>query len=437
MNKVICDVCGTSYPETADQCPICGCASGENIGADEFDEETAPRTYTKGGHFSKSNVKKRNKAASAAAAPAKKDPRPEPEDGDSNKGLLIAVFALMLAIIAVIIFIVIRFDIFHLWGDDTGKNNNNDSTGQTTSQPVEKDIPCTDLTLETTLVELAAKGETQKIAVTPAPADTTEVVEYASSDASIVSVASDGTVTAEGPGQAVITVTCGNVQVKCRVVCNFDVEDVTIPGITDDPGETTEPSETTDPSETTQPSQTTEPPEDDTFKLNRSDISMNIGESWNLYTGSIPKNKITWTSDDESVAKIENGKVTAVSAGKTKVHGEYNGIKSTCIIRVREDKTTEPTEPSETTEPVEDTSTTYEIWTNGSRSKWGDECTLKVGEKVVLTLVGNEGNAVSVTWTCSDPTVCTVEGNTIKRVKAGTVEITCMYKGVLYTYTIR
>ena len=25
MNKVVCDLCGTSYPETATQCPICGC----------------------------------------------------------------------------------------------------------------------------------------------------------------------------------------------------------------------------------------------------------------------------------------------------------------------------------------------------------------------------------------------------------------------------
>ena len=34
MNKVICDICGTSYPDTADQCPICGYSrdlNGDNI----------------------------------------------------------------------------------------------------------------------------------------------------------------------------------------------------------------------------------------------------------------------------------------------------------------------------------------------------------------------------------------------------------------------
>ena len=26
MSKIICDICGTTYPETASHCPICGCA---------------------------------------------------------------------------------------------------------------------------------------------------------------------------------------------------------------------------------------------------------------------------------------------------------------------------------------------------------------------------------------------------------------------------
>ena len=67
MSKVICDVCGTAYPETADQCPICGCAKPENARAaasDSTAENISGSTYTyvKGGRFSKANVRKRNKA---------------------------------------------------------------------------------------------------------------------------------------------------------------------------------------------------------------------------------------------------------------------------------------------------------------------------------------------------------------------------------------
>mgnify|MGYP003306756043 CR=1 FL=1 len=46
MNKVICDICGTSYPDTADQCPICGYSrdlNGDNI----LEETVAPAGYNK------------------------------------------------------------------------------------------------------------------------------------------------------------------------------------------------------------------------------------------------------------------------------------------------------------------------------------------------------------------------------------------------------
>ena len=64
MSKIICDICGTSYPETAEQCPICGTARPVDIqGIIPDDEPAEPRsgyTYVKGGRFSKANVKKRN-----------------------------------------------------------------------------------------------------------------------------------------------------------------------------------------------------------------------------------------------------------------------------------------------------------------------------------------------------------------------------------------
>ena len=39
MNKVICDICGTSYPENAEQCPICGYAPGFEVEPLADDEE--------------------------------------------------------------------------------------------------------------------------------------------------------------------------------------------------------------------------------------------------------------------------------------------------------------------------------------------------------------------------------------------------------------
>lgn len=444
MNKVICDVCGTSYPETAKQCPICGCASGEGIRVLEFDEEeAAPRTSTKGGHFTKSNVRKRTKAAAAGGAPVQyEEPEMPPEKDGSNKGLLIAVFVLLLAIIAVIIFIVVRFTA------PMDKNNNkNNTTGSTTSAVTDAPIPCTGLTVETSLVELAGVGETQKLSVTVEPAGTTDQVVFSSSDETIASVSEDGAVTAVAPGQAVITITCGQFQAKCRVVCSFNDgnPDETIPEITDEP---TVPEESTAPTETTPP--VTNPPEENTFKLNRSDITMSYkGEKWTLYTGSLSLSQIKWTSDDESIAKITNGTVVAVSPGTTEVHGEYNGVKATCIIRCRWSEETDPgeettaptdpstaTDPSKTTEPNED-NITYEIWINGSRSPFGADAQISVGEKFTVTLVGSDGKAVDVSWSSLDTNICIVNGNTVEGKAAGTTYVKCVYDGQEYSCIVR
>ena len=46
MNKIICDICGTSYPDTADCCPICGCSrdAADGILGGDLLEQTAAET---------------------------------------------------------------------------------------------------------------------------------------------------------------------------------------------------------------------------------------------------------------------------------------------------------------------------------------------------------------------------------------------------------
>ena len=76
MSKVICDVCGTAYPETAAQCPICGCAknSADQTAAAAVgsagDTSASSYTYVKGGRFSKRNAIREGVRPSAAAPAA-------------------------------------------------------------------------------------------------------------------------------------------------------------------------------------------------------------------------------------------------------------------------------------------------------------------------------------------------------------------------------
>lgn len=326
MSKIICEVCGTSYPSTAAQCPICGCvkASGKQTVAGDTEKKTPvqnnkTRTPVKGGRYSKANVRKRNQASNPKV-PERGSKSPEKND-KANRGLIILALVLLLTIAAMLLYIAFRFFVPGLdKGEDTTGTTVDTTaavdtaTGDTTVDTTAADLSCTDLTLSNNVVELTTEGQAWLLNVSPVPADTTDPITYASSDESVATVSAQGKVVAIAPGQALITITCGDVEKTCRIIVAYEEE-------------TTAPPETTE-------ADTTAEETDEELKLNREDFTMSYqGEEWQLYNGSIAKPLITWSSADESVATIENGKVVAVGPGMTKVYGEYNGQKVSCIVR--------------------------------------------------------------------------------------------------------
>ena len=445
MSKVICDVCGTTYPETASQCPICGAAkanaaqtaAGEGVQSGAGAESSY--SPVKGGRFSKSNVRKRNSSPNTAAASAERrsssrERQSQKNNNSSNKGLVIVVVILLLAIIAVVVYIGVKY--FDFGG--SGGNKQTDSTKPSSSQStagsteastggdVSDQIPCTGLQLSNVVIELDEVDASWLLTVETDPLDTTDEVAFESSDESVATVNDEGVVTARGAGQAVITVTCGEATAECRVVCSF--------------GEETEPSV-----EPTEPAPT-EPELD--LKLNSAyqstitgkfDVTLTkAGQVWKAYVGSIPVTDITWTTDDASIATIdEYGKVTAVAPGKTEIHGQYKGETVTAIVRCSWTTETVPpeTEPSVETQPVETqpvetqpTGDYYMIVQVGSwstRVENGKDFTISVGESVTLELHAADGTTMTVSWSPLDPSVCSANGNTITGIATGSTEVAC------------
>ena len=109
MSKVICDVCGTTYPETAQQCPICGCAKNTTAQTIAGEASEGGYAYVKGGRFSKSNVKKRTMAQGGSGNKSSAQKNRKDEDAKSNRGLVVTAIVLLLAIIGVVIYIALRF----------------------------------------------------------------------------------------------------------------------------------------------------------------------------------------------------------------------------------------------------------------------------------------------------------------------------------------
>ena len=431
MSKVICDVCGTAYPDTAANCPICNSArnSAEQTSAAATggnDREQSGYVSVKGGRFSKKNVKKRSRAGAAVA----KDRRPRDNREDEptgNKGLIAVVILLMLAIIAVVAYICVNFFDFTLGGNDKPDPTDTQPPATQATEATELKIPCESIQLSNTVIEFTQEGENWTIDVQKVPADTTDVVTFESSDEAVITVGNDGTVYAVGGGTALVTVKCGDMIQTCTVTCSFGQEETTEPTV----GEFEFQFNTVFVDSTTGYGDLTLDKQGKTWRAYKNDVSVSPFE-------------ITWTSDDPSVCTIEDGIVTAVGPGRTLIHASYNGVTYSCIVRCSFPATDVPaqTEPEETqpdgdenpeeTQPEEtEPAPAYTI--NKT------DVTLVVGTSFYLTLKDSDGNIIEVEWTADKEGYVTIEGNKITGVThllAGVI-VSCEYEGETYSCIVR
>ncbi len=123
-----------------------------------------------------------------------------------------------------------------------------------------------------------------------------------------------------------------------------------------------------------------------------------------LTPASLPNKKVTWTSSNTAVAKVDaSGNVTAVTAGTaviTATSAADANFKATCNVTVK--KAVESVSIDKT------------------------ETTLKVGAAVSLKATINPAGAIvsTVTWSSSDPNVATVENGKVTAVAVGEAVIT-------------
>lgn len=449
MSKIICDICGTSYPETAKRCPICGCVCDSDVqrATSEISKEgnvTTGYTYVKGGRFSKANVKKRNKENAKAEVRAKTVKEPEYEKPvfeepvvaeqapeKSGRGLVITAVLLLVAIIAVLSYIAVK-----IFWPISDVQNQDESTGSSMNQS----IPCTNVVVDTTTVVLEQAGEAVMLDVKREPANTTDTITFVSENEAVATVSSVGKITAVGNGTTKIVITCGDIIKEVEVTCQF-AEDTSTEDTTED---TTE--------ETTE--DTTENETKDVLELNRKDITFKQkGNSWMLYSGTIAKNLITWSTDDETVATIEEGKVVAVGNGTTKVYAQYEDQKVSCVIRCKFEDSTGVTGNGGVSEDGGNSGTagnggvsedggnagntanvSYKIFT-----QFGDErydITISKGSKCGLYMMDSNGKTVQANWSISG-SAASLSGSTVTGVESGTSTVTATYNGVSLKCIVR
>ncbi len=410
MSKVICDVCGTAFPETDSHCPICGCAKSPL--AQPVAEETsqsdmqkpAAATSAKGGRFAKEPARRREPAFAAkkAAKPRRSDDDENDAPQQSNKGLVAVVIVLLIAIVAVVAYIGVTV----FFGDFTNRPEETTPSTVETQESTEatvETIPCTSLNLGSLMVELKSDTEQYLLEARIEPADTTDEVVFTSADPTVAMVDQNGLILPVGHGQTVITVTCGALTKDCTVICSFG-----------EPDPTTEP---------TYP--VASAPAGFTLTLIYDDIT--ISEKYpdpvRIYKekDGVKASDIIWTVEDPSIASVKDGVVTGLRKGNTTVSAIIGDQVVTCIVRCY---ITAP-DPTETTGITISTT----------------DVTLYAKKSFYLTLTNANGSKVQdIEWKASEEGFVEIDGNNITALDITAkkiIEVYTEHEGVKYACTVR
>ncbi len=229
-------------------------------------------------------------------------------------------------------------------------------------------VLATGITVDKTATTIV-KGATDKLTATLVPADANGTITWSTSDSSVATVSSDGTVTAVKNGTATVTAKCGDLSAQTKVTVINPLKTITITGTTHSikKGQTTQLGLTYDPADT---------------------------------TDSVAA---TWTSSNTSVATVsKTGLVTALKDGSTTIKATVGNVSSTYDIAVKEVKLT--------------------------GIKMEEKALIHKGDTKALTVEYTPADTTddkTVAWSSSDSTVASVDNNGIvTAVKPGSAVIT-------------
>ena len=348
MNKIICDICGSTYPETAECCPICG--SSREFGIENPDyvpqkmPEYIPEGEKKSGIFS-SAVKRAQEGFYDADEPdfdLPMDVLPEVDASEEsvqeapkhriNYFVVILLTIIIFVCIAVFGFLLFRFYLpNHISWEKEPEATETILPSETTAETTEPTVPCTSIVLTSGVPEITRIGQFWLLHVLVIPENTTDTLSYTSSDESVVTVTNEGRLCAVGEGQATIVISCGREQILCQVTVN----------IPDDPTEnTTDVTDSAAPladAETTAPAEQPQATDSVVLKLKQTDISFNKkGVTFQLELDcDLRPEDISWMTLDPDVAICHNGVITVLGNGTTRIVAQYADQEVYCIVRCK------------------------------------------------------------------------------------------------------
>ena len=299
--------------------------------------------------------------------------------------------------------------------NSTGSNTqNNPSTSSTPESPNEaNNIPATTITIGSETTEIIV-GEKTNLNATITPTTSTDTVVWTSSNDDIATVDQNGVVTGIKEGAAVIYAEANN-NVRASMTITVRGRVAQQPQAQQTKPQQTQPSQPAPtqpaPAQPAQPQPTKPSIVNATgIKVSPTNVSIDIGETYNLNATILPNNTtnktITWSSSNTSIATVTNGKVTGKSAGTAVITAKtHNGKAAAATIKV---VSKAPSVIEVTGVKVSPTS-----------------ATVAVGATVTFSASVIPSNATNqkITWSSSNTNIATVSNGVVTGKKVGTVTI--------------
>ena len=345
MSKIICDICGTTYPETADCCPICGCSrdSAEDLLNEDLltgDAETSRDSLFTARKKEIFDFDEVNAEADEEEYEDEEDEDlydEEEEEAPRHNTLLVILLTILIAGLLVAAgFIFVRYFLPNMGDDETLPTQAVASVPEIAEDTAEATIPCETLIISSgTVAELNAEGQHFLLHIKAMPENTTDRIIYTSADESIATVTEDGRITAVSEGETKIYISCGKSSIECPVIIKY-VEETVPPTTEAAVMETTVPVvEAVDPDAPDAPAASTEIKSDVVLKLKKTDIKLGVYYKFTLVLDcELEQNEVQWKSEHPHIATVdENGVVTAVKSGTTVITATYGDQTASCMVR--------------------------------------------------------------------------------------------------------
>ena len=364
MNKIICDICGTSYPDTAESCPVCGCSrdsAADFLNAEILEEEIAVGAAEMAADVEEEDIFDLKETDTASEDEVIEDEEDDDDDEDeedddeddddeddddddddddaprSNTFVIILLTVLIIVLLGAAAFIYFRFFLPNR-AEETTPTTVAQQLPETTEASTEATIPCEHIAMTNAgVAELNAEGQQFLLHIKAIPEDTTDKIIYTSGDESVATVTEDGKITAISEGETIVYISCGKYSIECPVIVQYEEETVppTTEVVEETIGETV--AETTGETVAGEEIEETQAPVNSnvTLKLKKTDIQLGVYYQFQLQLDcDLKPEDVTWTSEHPHIATVDaQGNVTAVKQGTTSVIAKYGDQEVSCMVR--------------------------------------------------------------------------------------------------------